>query len=165
MKKAKAIILGCLSPIVIIAISADWLLRHAADRAVSVEATGLLSDYTRASRKYYEKTGKWPTTQYELSKFVAIKGCFTADPNICKKFALIDHSDAFKAGQWYSPSGIYQISWQPGVITRFTALPVGDYATRGFGATACFSAVTLKTKVIYATTRGQNIPADQIAQC
>ena len=147
------VIIGILSSIAVPAFNAS------ADKAKQKEASTLLSSYVKAAQAYYTENSAWPTTRAQLSQFVTVTGCSTNNAATCKTTAPVDHSGSGLAGNWYSPSGLYEIKWVPGTTSTFTAVPTGTFATSGFGTSACFNASTGATRVADGSTIGPNVPA------
>lgn len=147
------VIIGILSAIAVPAFNAS------ADKAKQKEASTLLAAYVKAAQAYYTENSAWPTSRAELSQFVTVTGCSTNVAATCKTSAPVDYSGSVVAGNWYSPSGLYEIRWVPGATSTFTAVPTGTFATTGYGTSACFNSATGFTQVADSTTKGTNVPA------
>ena len=146
------VIIGILSSIAVPAFNAS------ADKAKQKEASTLLSSYVKAAQAYYTENSAWPTTRAQLSQFVTVTGCSTNSAATCKTATPLNFSRTNAAGNWFGPSGLYQIQWTPGAVSRFRAVPTGTFAASGYGVSACFNSSTGTTKVSDSATKGTNVP-------
>ena len=147
------VIIGILSAIAVPAFNAS------ADKAKQKEASTILGSYVKAAQAYFTENSAWPQTRAELSQFVTVTGCSTNNAAACKTSAPVNYSGFGGAGNWFSPSGLYEIRWVPGATSTFTAVPTGTFANSGYGTSACFNSATGSTKVADSTTKGPNVPA------
>ena len=145
------VIIGILSSIAIPAFN------KSADKAKQKEASVILASYVKAAQAYQTENSAWPVRRSELAQFVSVIGCSTNNAKTCKTNTPVNYQATTSAGNWYSPSGLYQIQWRPGAISYWLAVPTGTYAASGYGVSACFNSSTGTTKVIDMTTVGTRV--------
>ncbi len=107
---------------------------------------------------YYAEYGVQPYTATQLSEYVTITACRSANPNQCKNSPPITPTNTRK---WVSPSGYYDIalgSWTQTNRAYITALPAGSFATTGMPVTGCFNYQTGNNKVKLHQRKGRHIP-------
>lgn len=147
------VIIGILSSIAIPAFN------NSADKAKQQEASVILASYVKAAQAYQTENSSWPTTRAHLGQFVSVIGCSTNRAATCKTATPVNYSNTGSAGNWYSPSGLYQIQWRPGTTSYWAAVPTGTYASAGYGVAACFNSTTGTTKVINMSNKGSRVTA------
>ena len=145
------VIIGILSAIAIPAFN------NSADKAKQKEVSVILASYMKAAQAYQTENSAWPTQRSHIGQFVAVIGCSQSSAAYCKANTPLDYTTTTSAGSWYSPSGLYQIQWNPGSISYMRAIPTGTFANAGYGVAACFNSTTGNTKVVDSTTKGTRV--------
>ena len=145
------VIIGILSAIAIPAFN------NSADKAKQKEVSVILASYMKAAQAYQTENSAWPTTRAHIGQFVAVIGCRSNSAAYCKTNTPLNYTTTNSAGSWYSPSGLYQIQWNPGTTSYMRAIPTGTFANAGYGVAACFNSTTGNTKVIDSTTKGTRV--------
>ena len=145
------VIIGILSAIAIPAFN------NSADKAKQKEVSVILASYMKAAQAYQTENSAWPTTRAHLGQFVAVIGCRSNSAAYCKANTPLTYTTTNSAGSWYSPSGLYQIQWNPGSTSYMRAVPTGTFANSGYGVAACFNSTTGNTKVVDSTTKGTRV--------
>ena len=147
------VIIGILSAIAVPS------FQNASDKAKQREASVLLSSYIKAAQAYYTEFSRLPVDTEDLGQFISVTGCRNAIPSDCKRDGPEDYTTSTGRDSWVSPLGYYQIrmnqhpsgssanSGASDTQIVFNAMAAGQYADKGFGVSACFSATSGITRV------------------
>ncbi len=134
---------------------------NAGDKAKQNEVSMLLASYVKAAQAFFAEYGELPKRTSDIGQYVTIpaRGCIDYRFSECQEIIDLSRSSS---NAWYTASGLYSIrmsfegyNQRPNYILIFTAAPVGDYESTGYGATACYNPINGITLIKKSEKKGK----------